>query len=59
MDRVERILTMLEYLLNTKRKKHLAGGILLSTSLFLGGLAITVLTLKLEDNDDEQEQYLD
>lgn len=50
---------MLEYLLNTKRKKHLAGGILLSTSLFLGGLAITVLTLKLEDNDNEQEQYLD
>ena len=50
---------MLEYALNTKRKKHLAGGILLSTSLFLGSLAITVLTLKMEENNDEQEYYLE
>ena len=59
MDRLERILAMLEYELNTKRKKHLAGGILLSTSLFLGGLAITVLTLKMEENENEQESYLE
>lgn len=50
---------MLEYALNTKTKKHLAGGILLSTSLFLGSLAITVLTLKMEENNDEQERYLE
>ena len=59
MDRFERILAMLEYALNTKRKRHLAGGILLSTSLFLGSLAITVLTLKMEENNDEQEYYLE
>ena len=59
MDRFERILAMLEYALNTKTKKHLAGGILLSTSLFLGSLAITVLTLKMEENNDEQERYLE
>ena len=59
MDRLERILSMLEYSLNTKRKKHLAGGILLSMSLLFGGLAITVLTLKMEEIDNEDEQYLE
>ena len=59
MDRFERILAMLEYALNTKTKKHRAGGILLSTSLFLGSLAITVLILKMEENNDEQERYLE
>lgn len=59
MERFERILAMLEYALNTKKKKHLAGGILLSTSLFLGSLAITVLTLKMEENNDGQERYLE
>lgn len=59
MDRLERILTMLEYSLNTRRKKHLAGGILLSMSMLFGGLALTVMTLKMEEKDDEQEQYLE
>jgi hypothetical protein len=59
MDRLERILTMLEYSINTKRKKHLAGGILLSVSMLFGGLAATVLTLKMEENNDEQERYLE
>ena len=59
MDRLERILTMLEYSINTKRKKHLAGGILLSMSMLFGGLAMTVLTLKMEEDSDEQEHYLE
>lgn len=59
MDRLERILTMLEYSINTKRKKHLAGGILLSVSMLFGGLAATVLTLKMEEDNDEQERYLE
>ena len=59
MDRLERILTMLEYSINTKRKKHLAGGILLSMAMLFGGLAMTVLTLKMEDNSDEQDHYLE
>ena len=59
MDRLERLLTMLEYSINTKRKKHLAGGILLSVSMLFGGLAATVLTLKMEEDNDEQERYLE
>ena len=49
MERIERVLTMIEYSLDTKKKRHIAGGILMSISLLFGGLAITVMTLKLEE----------
>lgn len=48
---------MLDRTLNTKKKRHIAGGILMSASLFLGGLAITVLTLKGEKEEDEYKEY--
>ena len=48
---------MLEESLNTKTKRHIAGGILMSISLFCGGLAITVMTLKKEDKDEQK--YID
>ena len=57
LDRLERVLYMLEESLNTKTKRHIAGGILMSISLFCGGLAITVMTLKRE-NENEQK-YID
>lgn len=53
MYRIEEILSMLDHALNTKTKKHLAGGILMSMSLLFGGLAITVLTLKREEENNE------
>jgi len=49
---------MLEGSLNTKTKRHIAGGILMSISLLFGGLAITVITLKMEEQNDEQK-YLE
>ena len=51
MERFDRVLEMLDYSLNTKRKRHLAGGILLSMSLLFGGLAITVLSLRTEEKE--------
>lgn len=36
MDRLEEILTMLDYALDTKRKRHIVGGILMSVSLLFG-----------------------
>ena len=51
MERFDRVLEMIDYSLNTKRKRHLAGGILLSISLLFGGLAVTVLSLKTEEKD--------
>lgn len=53
MDRLEMIISMLDDALNTKKKRHIAGGILMSTSLLFGGLAITVITLKSEEDEDE------
>ena len=45
---------MLDDTLDTNRKRHITGGILLSISLFFGGLAFTVMTLKSEDENEEQ-----
>lgn len=53
MDGIERIIAMLDYSFNTKRKRHIVGGVLMSMSLLFGGLAITVLTIKSEDREDE------
>lgn len=53
MDRLEEILSMLEESLNTRRKRHIAGGVLMSISLLFGGLAITIITLKMEDSEIE------
>lgn len=53
MDRLEVVLSTLDISLDTTRKRHLAGGILLSVSLLFGGLAITVMSLKMEVNNYE------
>lgn len=44
---------MLDQSLNTRKKRHIAGGVLLSISLLFGGLAITIMTIKTEDEDNE------
>ena len=54
MDKRLNVLSILSHSLNTKRKRHITGGILMSVSLLFGGLAFTVITLKTEYNDDEQ-----
>lgn len=48
MGSIEAFVYMIDEILDTKRKRHLVGGILLSTSLFFGGLAFTVMTYKSE-----------
>lgn len=54
MERLERILSMLDNSLDTKKKRHIAGGILMSISFLFGGLAVTVVTLKNEEKNHEQ-----
>ena len=46
MDSFDRILSVIDKAIDTDRKRHIAGGILLSASLLFGGLAITVITIK-------------
>lgn len=51
MERLDELLSLVEYTLNTKRKRHIVGGVLISISLLFGGLSITVLTIKLEEDE--------
>lgn len=57
MDRAKRFISTLEHLVSTKKKRHIVGGILLSASIFLGGLALTVMSTNIEENIDEQENF--
>lgn len=52
MERAKRLLSTIEHLMSTKRKRHIIAGLLLSAALFMGGLAGTVLSIK----GDEYEQ---
>ena len=54
MYRLEEILSMLDRTLNSRRKRHITGGILLSISMLFGGIAVTILTVKNEENLDEE-----
>lgn len=49
MENFEAIVEVLECTLDSKRKRHIVGGILLSVSLLFGGLALTTMTLKTEE----------
>ena len=57
MHKLEDLFEMLDQALNTKTKRHITGGVLLSISLLFGGLAVTIMTLKTEDI--EREHYLE
>ena len=58
MDRLERILSMLDQTLSNKKKRDIAGGILLSVSLLFGGLAVTVMTIRHDEKENKHEQKL-
>ena len=57
MDRLEHVISTLNYLLENKRKRHIVGGIMLSVSLLFGGLALTVMTIKNEEYDDNEQDF--
>jgi hypothetical protein len=56
MDRLNYVVAMLERTLGTRAKRHIMGGALVSVSLLFGGLALTVMTLKMEDKDEDELQ---
>ena len=57
MDRLGELLSILDYSLDTTAKRHIAGGILMSVSLLFGGLALTIITLKTEE--EKNERYIE
>lgn len=56
MDRLDYLIVMLEQTLGTRSKRHIMGGALISVSLLFGGLALTVMTLKTEEKDENEMQ---
>ncbi len=56
MYRLEELVSMLDNALDTKTKRHIAGGVLMSISLLFGGLAITIMTIR---EDDNNERYIE
>lgn len=51
MDFLYHFISTIDDMLDTKRKRHITGGILLSAALLFGGLAVTVVTI----TSDEEE----
>lgn len=51
MDSLENVFLFLDYLTDTKHKRHVVGGVLMNVSLFFGGLAFTFMSIKGEDNE--------
>lgn len=51
MDNLVGFIFAIDELLDTKRKRHIVGGILLSISFLFGGLAVTVFTIRNENTD--------
>lgn len=54
MDELERFIAGLDHVLDTKRKRHIMGGILLSASMLFGGLALTVMTIKVDEEESDE-----
>lgn len=52
MEGFANMISMMDYVLDTKRKRHITGGLLLSAALLFGGLAVTVMSIK-----DEEDTY--
>lgn len=55
MDGLEHFIYAVDAILDSKRKRHIVGGILMSISTLLGGLAITVMTIR--NDHEEEEEY--
>lgn len=54
MDIFENLISSIDCILDSKSRRHITGGILLSISMFFGGLAVTVVTLRNEENRYEE-----
>lgn len=52
----ETIVSIIDFSLDTKARRHLVGGALLSISLLFSGLAITIMTINFEKEQNEDEE---
>lgn len=56
MEGLEGIIYMLDEVLDTHRKRHITGGILVSISLLFGGLALTVMTIRNDEKSKKEDK---
>jgi len=49
MENFANLISMIDYVVDTKRKKHITGGLLISMAMLFGGLAITIMSAREED----------
>lgn len=56
MYELENFLAMIDDILNTKRKRHITGGILISLAALFGGLAVTALTIRPEERENDEDE---
>lgn len=54
MDNIENLISTIDVTMDTQRKRHIIGGILLSISMFFGGLAFTVMTLNFKKEIEDE-----
>ena len=57
MDKLERIVSALTNVVSTKQKRHIVGGIMLSVSMLFCGLALTVMTITNEEQDNDEQDF--
>lgn len=55
LDNFEAVVALLDFTLNSKRKRHIVGGLLLSISFMFGGLALTAMTLQYGEEEQKKE----
>ena len=53
MESIANLISMLDYVVDSKRKRHNTGGLLLSAALRFGSMAITIMSIKDEEDDNE------
>lgn len=53
MESIANLISMLDYVVDSKRKRHITGGLLLSAALLFGGMAIAIMSIKDEEDDNE------
>lgn len=46
LESLNELLSIIDIMLDSKRKRHIIGGIFLSASLLFGGFAFTIITIK-------------
>lgn len=55
MDFLDSFISDIDAMLDSRRKRHITGGILLSAALLFGGLAVTVVTINSDEEEYEDE----